>query len=202
MDNQKKSSMSLAKKYNRRTPLRNYHRRPVWEQNTYSDEYHFGFNAEPHRFHNMDYEDRNFWPSYHDHEDVVSNDEENYREDEFISNDEGVDRFSRSVPRRRHLRDPYASRGYERWIRNRPNPYYSNEYYYEPSDERYEYEDYGRGGYNYDYYESFPNYGNVGQSERRFRRSDKFPQSGFDKREREQGLRRRGERPSIRDKRY
>lgn len=193
--------MSLAKKYNRRRPLLNYHRRPEWEQNTYSDEYHVGFNAEPHRFHNMDYQDQNYWPSYHDHEDIVSDDDENFREDDFITND--VNPFSRSVPRRpRHLRDPYLSRGYERWIRNRPNPYYSNEYYYDPSEEDYYYANDENRIHDYDYYESYPNYGQVSEREKRFRRSNEFPQGGFDRRERQQGLRRRGERPSIREKRY
>jgi hypothetical protein len=197
--------MSLAKKYNRRGPLRNFRSRPVWEQNTYSDEYHFGFNEEPHRFHNRDYDTQNFWPSHHEHEDLASNDEESFIEDDFISNDYAVDRFSRSVPpRNRHLGNNRLNSGYERRRNNEPNPYYSDNYYYNPNDDRdaYSYWEDDERGYGYDYYESYPNYGDVGESERRFRRSNDFPQSGFDKRENRQGPRRRGERPNIRDKRY
>jgi hypothetical protein len=196
--------MSLAKKYSRRNLQRNYNRRPEWEQNNYSDDYRLDRNNDRHRFQNRDYDDRNFW-SYDDNYENFSDDNENFVEDDFMSEEYGVDRFSRAVPsRRRFLGNNDMNSGYRRRMNNQPNPYYSDKYYYNQNDnqDNYIYEDVSNRQYGYDYYESYPSYGQVSEEERRFRRSNEFPQSEFDRRQGERGLRRRGQRPNIRDKRY
>ena len=197
--------MSLSKKYSRRDPQRTYHRRPEWVQNNYSDEYHIAPREEPRRFISQDYDERNFWPSGHDEENFASYDRESFEEDSFMDEAYAVDRFSRAVPKkRRYLGNNDINSGYGRRMNNQPNPYYSDDYYYDENENRNAYyygdtDDYQSG---YDYYESYPSYGQISEKERRFRRSDEFPQSGFEKRQRSESLRRRGARPNIRDKRY
>ncbi len=194
-----------------------------------------------HGYHNPDHDSRNYWAYNPEHEDsyYTHQDEPQIMEDSRMprnrnmatgygnENSQFVEDFNNAKNRTRNYtqNEQFSNQGHERRMNNEPNPYYTDQYYYNPAnydrgldrlnetaDNYNQYADNDNeenaGEYDYDYYESYPRYGQVSDKDDRFRRSDEYPYNNdasmidFEERKFETTDVRRPRRPNIRDKRY
>jgi hypothetical protein len=217
--------------------------RPQWRENEATGRDYMNDDLRDDRFshgyQNPDYNRKNFWPDYSDREDHFEEDEPTGYFESHASGRRSLggnrmagygDENSLSAREFERMRSGgynnfsdqnlSTNRGYQRRQRNEPNPYYSDKYYYRPSDydrqgfrknsdsdnyNRYADEDEGyrepryeeEDNYRFSGYQSYPAYrqGPEGYDEYRGRHVNEH----YDSDRREYPLRKR---PGIRDKRY